>query len=65
MRRWEVGKALLFDDSFEHEVWNNDTTARYVLHVDVWHPGLYDLIERPDVFMSIGSNRDDRSKQKE
>jgi hypothetical protein len=23
-RQWEVGKALVFDESFEHEVWNDN-----------------------------------------
>ncbi|XP_026731969.1 aspartyl/asparaginyl beta-hydroxylase isoform X2 [Trichoplusia ni] len=39
-RQWEVGKTLLFDDSFEHEVWHNGTGTRLVLIVDVWHPAL-------------------------
>ena len=43
----QVGKPLIFDDSFEHEVWNNDATARYVLHADMWHPGLFDFIDSP------------------
>ncbi|XP_072945078.1 uncharacterized protein Asph isoform X2 [Epargyreus clarus] len=39
-RQWEVGKVLMFDDSFEHEVWHNGTATRLVLIVDVWHPAL-------------------------
>ncbi|XP_045538064.1 aspartyl/asparaginyl beta-hydroxylase isoform X2 [Papilio machaon] len=39
-RQWQLGKVLLFDDSFEHEVWHNGTGARLVLIVDVWHPDL-------------------------
>lgn len=39
-RQWQEGKVLLFDDSFEHEVWHNGTADRLVLIVDVWHPGL-------------------------
>ncbi|XP_061708656.1 aspartyl/asparaginyl beta-hydroxylase isoform X2 [Cydia pomonella] len=39
-RQWETGKVLMFDDSFEHEVWHNGSGARLVLIVDVWHPGL-------------------------
>lgn len=31
---------LVFDDSFEHEVWHNGTSMRLVLIVDVWHPEL-------------------------
>ncbi|XP_028176355.1 aspartyl/asparaginyl beta-hydroxylase isoform X1 [Ostrinia furnacalis] len=40
IRQWSVGRVLLFDDSFEHEVWHNGTRARLVLIVDVWHPQL-------------------------
>nr|XP_012551143.1 aspartyl/asparaginyl beta-hydroxylase isoform X3 [Bombyx mori] len=39
-RQWQTGKVLLFDDSFEHEVWHNGTGTRLVLIVDVWHPDL-------------------------
>lgn len=34
------GKCLLFDDSFEHEAWNDAATPRIVLIVDLWHPDL-------------------------
>jgi aspartate beta-hydroxylase len=37
------GRALIFDDSFEHEAWNDHPAeARLVLIVDVWHPELSD-----------------------
>ena len=39
-RRWEVGKALIFDDSFEHETWNDGERERVVLLFDLWHPDL-------------------------
>ncbi len=39
-RTWEEGKCLLFDDSFEHEVWNRSDRTRFVLIFDLWHPGL-------------------------
>ncbi|CAH0405476.1 unnamed protein product [Chilo suppressalis] len=40
IRQWREGRVLLFDDSFEHEVWHNGTGTRLVLIVDVWHPYL-------------------------
>ena len=40
-KTWEQGKVLLFDDSFEHEVWHNGTEPRGVLYVSVWHPNLW------------------------
>ncbi|XP_052565664.1 aspartyl/asparaginyl beta-hydroxylase-like isoform X3 [Culex pipiens pallens] len=39
-RSWESGQWLIFDDSFEHEVWHNGTGTRLVLIVDFWHPEL-------------------------
>jgi aspartate beta-hydroxylase len=40
--RWEQGRSIVFDDSFEHEVWNLSRQRRTVLVVDVWHPDLSD-----------------------
>ena len=38
----EEGRCLVFDDSFEHEAWNDDPgTTRIVLILDVWHPDLH------------------------
>ncbi|XP_054620889.1 aspartyl/asparaginyl beta-hydroxylase isoform X1 [Dunckerocampus dactyliophorus] len=39
-REWEEGKVLIFDDSFEHEVWQEADTYRLIFIVDVWHPQL-------------------------
>lgn len=37
------GEAIVFDDSFLHEAWNDHpTTPRIVLVVDIWHPDLSD-----------------------
>lgn len=35
-----VCKVMVFDDSFEHEVWHNGTAPRVVLIMDFWHPDL-------------------------
>lgn len=40
VRGWSEGGTLLFDDSFEHEVWNRGDGTRAILIVDFWHPGL-------------------------
>jgi hypothetical protein len=42
-RNWEEGKCLVFEDSFEHEVWNWSDTRRVVLLLDTWHPDLTDV----------------------
>eukprot|EP00811_Abedinium_folium_P020821 NODE_2983_length_2111_cov_2.050907.p1 GENE.NODE_2983_length_2111_cov_2.050907~~NODE_2983_length_2111_cov_2.050907.p1 ORF type:complete len:628 (-),score=179.43 NODE_2983_length_2111_cov_2.050907:97-1980(-) len=43
---WEVGRCLVFDDSFEHEVMHNGGDARVVLIVDLWHPEFTDQLRR-------------------
>ncbi|KAG5190796.1 putative aspartyl/Asparaginyl beta-hydroxylase [Tribonema minus] len=40
VRAWEEGKAMLFDDAYEHEVWNHTGSQRVVLLFDIWHPEL-------------------------
>lgn len=36
--RWEEGKAVIFDDAFEHEAWNKTSHTRVVLFVDFVKP---------------------------
>jgi aspartyl/asparaginyl beta-hydroxylase (cupin superfamily) len=36
------GKAMIFDDSFEHEAWNDGDSARAVLLFEMWRPELSD-----------------------
>jgi beta-hydroxylase len=35
---WEEGKSLVFDDTFEHEAWNDTDETRVVLFVDLVRP---------------------------
>ncbi|MBV8062966.1 MAG: aspartyl/asparaginyl beta-hydroxylase domain-containing protein, partial [Nevskia sp.] len=37
-RNWNEGEALIFDDSFNHEVWNDTAGWRVVLFVDFARP---------------------------
>jgi aspartate beta-hydroxylase len=37
-RQWEPGKAFVFDDTIEHEAWNDSAEARAVLIFDIWNP---------------------------
>lgn len=39
-REWVEGKAFAFDDSIEHEAWNNSDQRRAVLIIDAWNPHL-------------------------
>ncbi|WP_260484044.1 aspartyl/asparaginyl beta-hydroxylase domain-containing protein [Sphingomicrobium flavum] len=40
VREWEEGKLLLFDDSVNHEAWNNSNSERIILLFDVWKPDI-------------------------
>jgi aspartate beta-hydroxylase len=42
-RDWVEGKAWVFDDTIEHEAWNESDQARAILIFDVWNPQLTDL----------------------
>jgi aspartyl/asparaginyl beta-hydroxylase (cupin superfamily) len=37
-RQWEPGQAFVFDDTIEHEAWNDSDQARAVLIFDIWNP---------------------------
>lgn len=37
-RHWEMGKAWVFDDSIDHEAWNDADALRVILIFDVWNP---------------------------
>ena len=41
-RAWERGRLLIFDDTMEHEAWNDGTAIRVVLLFEVWRPELSD-----------------------
>ena len=47
-REWLTGQALVLDDSFEHQVWNDTDETRVLLLVDVWHPDVT-FQERKDI----------------
>ncbi len=37
-REWVPGEAWVFDDTIEHEAWNNSDTPRAILIFDIWNP---------------------------
>merc|ERR1719206_302352 len=37
---WKEAEIMIFDDSFEHEVWNNGTEERTIFILDIYHPDL-------------------------
>lgn len=50
---WEEGRCVTFDDTFEHEAWNNSSETRVVLIVDSWNPDLSEA-ERAAVCDLVG-----------
>ena len=46
VREWEEGKLLIFDDTIEHEAWNDGAGDRIVLIFDIWRPELSDHEKR-------------------
>jgi aspartyl/asparaginyl beta-hydroxylase (cupin superfamily) len=42
-RPWITGKAIVFDDTIEHEAWNDSDEIRAVLIFDVWNPHITDV----------------------
>lgn len=42
-RAWQEGRLMMFDDSFEHEAWNDSDQTRVVLIFDTWNPHLSEI----------------------
>lgn len=42
---WREGELLVFDDSFEHRMWNRSNRTLIVLQINYWHPGIEDAHE--------------------
>ena len=42
-RHWSEGRGFVFDDSFEHEVWNESDSMRIVFLARFYHPWLTDF----------------------
>lgn len=61
-RAWEVGKLIIFDDTIEHEAWNDSAEERVVLIFEIWRPEL-SAQERDEVtalFAASQSRPEDR-----
>ncbi len=39
-REWRLGEAWVFDDTIEHEAWNDSDETRVILICDLWNPQL-------------------------
>jgi aspartyl/asparaginyl beta-hydroxylase (cupin superfamily) len=53
-REWHVGEAFVFDDTIEHEAWNESDELRVVFICDLWPPALSSS-ERRTVAAVIGA----------
>lgn len=51
VREWEEGKMLIFDDTIEHEAWNDSAEDRVMLIFDIWRPELSEQEKRELTFL--------------
>lgn len=66
-RHWEEGKSLMFDDTYQHEVWNDTDGTRVVLFMDILRPlsfpvstinkAILHLLEKSDYVQSALKNQ--------
>ncbi|HEX4078505.1 MAG TPA: aspartyl/asparaginyl beta-hydroxylase domain-containing protein [Rhizomicrobium sp.] len=40
VREWKYGEAWVFDDTIEHEAWNDSDQQRVIMMIDIWNPNL-------------------------
>lgn len=57
IKHWEMGKAWVFDDTIEHEAWNDADSMRVILIFDIWNPYL-DEKERHLITEMMKAHRD-------
>ena len=56
IRDWQLGRAWVFDDTIEHEAWNDSDDTRVILIFDVWNPMVTE-IERALVSSMMNARR--------
>jgi aspartyl/asparaginyl beta-hydroxylase (cupin superfamily) len=57
VRHWELGKAWAFDDTIEHEAWNDADETRVIMIFDIWNP-LLSSAEQELVSALMATHRD-------
>jgi aspartyl/asparaginyl beta-hydroxylase (cupin superfamily) len=57
VRSWRMGEAWAFDDTIEHEAWNDADALRVILIIDTWNPYL-EPAERDLVSAMLAIRRD-------
>ena len=66
-RNWEEGKSMMFDDTYQHEVWNNTDSIRVILFMDILRPlsfpfskindGILHLVKKSDYVQNAVKNQ--------
>jgi aspartyl/asparaginyl beta-hydroxylase (cupin superfamily) len=56
VREWRMGQAWAFDDTIEHEAWNDADAMRVILIFDIWNP-LLSPAERDLISAMMTANR--------
>jgi aspartate beta-hydroxylase len=59
LHRWQEGRVVVFDDTYEHEAWNRSKKTRVVMIFDLWNPYLTEA-ERAALTDLIGAIGDFR-----
>lgn len=56
-KKWQEGKVWAFDDTIEHEAWNDSDENRYILLFEVWRPELSEVEQKlvSQLFEAISS----------
>jgi aspartyl/asparaginyl beta-hydroxylase (cupin superfamily) len=57
VREWREGEAWVFDDTLNHEAWNDSDRHRVILMIDIWNP-LLSAAERAVVPELLNAVRD-------
>lgn len=59
IHRWQEGRVVVFDDTFEHDAWNHSKQIRVVMIFDIWNPYLSEAEKSAlgDVIANIGDFR--------
>ncbi|MCZ6489538.1 MAG: aspartyl/asparaginyl beta-hydroxylase domain-containing protein [Acidobacteria bacterium] len=56
-REWRIGEAWAFDDTIEHEAWNDSDETRVILIFDIWNP-LLSAAEREMICVLLAANQE-------
>jgi aspartyl/asparaginyl beta-hydroxylase (cupin superfamily) len=56
-REWRIGEAWAFDDTIEHEAWNDADETRVIMIFDIWNP-LLNAAEREMICVLLTANQE-------